>query len=68
MCVCVCQLKKRKFQIKIMCLYIYMAIKKERNSAICNMDGPLELEGIMPSEMSQTETEKYYMMQLIRGM
>ena len=49
-------------------IYIYIAIKKERNSAICNMDGPLELEGIMPSEMSQAEKHKYYMMQLICGM
>ena len=41
----------------------YSAIKKEWNLVICdNMDG---LENIMPSEISQTEKDKYYMISLI---
>ena len=41
---------------------ILLSHKKEGNSAICN-----NLEGIMLSEISQIEKDKYYILSLIRG-
>ena len=38
--------------------------KKEGSSAVCNNR---DLEGIMLSEISQTEKDKYYMFSLICG-
>ena len=38
---------------------ILLSNKKERNSAICN--NMMDLEGVMLSEMSQTENDKYWM-------
>lgn len=32
------------------------------------IDGPMDLEGIMPGEISQTEREKYHMTSLIYGL
>ena len=41
---------------------ILLSHKKEGNSAICN-----NLEGIMLSEISQIEKDKYYILSLICG-
>ena len=43
----------------------YPAIKRERNFAICS--NMMYLEGIMLSEISQTEKDKYCMISLICG-
>ena len=45
MCVCVC-----------VCVRILFSHKKEGNCAVCaNMNGPMDLNGIMLSKISQTE-------------
>jgi len=67
MCVCVCvSAKKKEISDKNnVFIYIYIAIK---NKEILPFATWMNLEGIMPSEMSQTEKDKYYTMQIICGM
>ena len=43
----------------------YSAAEKEWNTAICNKR--MDLENIIPSEVSQTENDKCYMILLISG-
>ena len=40
-------------------------LKKERSPAIC--DNMMDFEGIVPSEISQTEKDKFCMISLICG-
>ena len=43
----------------------YLAIKKNKLLTIC--EAWLDLEGVMPSERSQSEKDKYHMISLICG-
>ena len=55
MCVCVC-------------VRILFSHKKEGNCAVCeNMNGPMDLNGIMLSKISQTEKSIDNIMLLSRG-